>query len=340
MTSLKFCRRAAVALASAAIALTGSLSASFANDHVKAGVVRSLGGSPSYIGVDKGFFAAEGIDVEIVFFESAPPLALGVASGDLDFANTGATAAFFNLAAQGTFKFLTSGTWETPGFQSTGFLVSNQAYDAGLHSLKDIAAKNAAITQSGTPLHYVLGLAAEKYGIDFKNVHVLLLQANPNVASALTSGQADIGVQTVAPAYAVIEKGGARLLGWVGDELGRQQVETLFTSTKTANERGDLVKRYLAGYRKAMAYYHDAFADANDKRHDGPNADEVIGILSKYLQQTPDVIKKGVPFIDSQGRMVPANFAKLAAWYKEQGMLKADIDVNSLIDKRYTLVMP
>jgi NitT/TauT family transport system substrate-binding protein len=310
-----------------------------AADHVKAGVVRSMSGSPAFIGKDKGFFAAEGIDLEIVFFDSAQPISVAVASGDIDFGNTGLTAAFFNLAAQGALRILVSGTWETPGFQSTGFLVSNQAYAAGLTSLKDIGGRNAAITQSGTPLHYLLARAADKYGIDFKTIKILLLQSNPNVASALTGGQTDVAVQTVAPAYNVIEKGGARLLGWVGDELGRSQSEALFTSTKTANERGDLVKRYLTAYRKALAYFHDAFADANDKRRDGPTAPEVVAIAAKYLEQSPEVIKKGLPFFDPQGRIVEDDFVRVADWYRGQGMLKSELDVKGLIDKRYALIV-
>src|SRR5579862_9004835 len=211
--------------AACALALLAPLHTSLAADHVKIGVVRSLGGAPAYVALAKGYFAAEGLDAELLFFDSAQPISVAVASGDADFGTTGLTAAFFNLAAQGALKIISSSTWETPGFQNSGFLVSNQAYAAGLTSLKDIRGRTAAITQSGTPLHYLLAQAAAKYGIDFASLRVLLLQSNPNVATALTGGQTDIAVQTAGPAYAVISKGGARLLGWAGDELPRQQGE-------------------------------------------------------------------------------------------------------------------
>ncbi len=220
---------------------------SFAADKVKAGVVRSMGGSPNFVAKEKGFFAEQGIDVDIVFFDSAQPIAIAVASGDCDVGTTGVTAAFFNLAAQGTLRIVGSGTWEHPGFQSIGYLVSNQAYEAGLHSLKDIGGKKGAITQSGTPLQYAIALAAEKYNIDYNKIQILLLQSNPNVGTALTGGQTDFAVQTVVPAYSVINKGGAKLLGWEGDEVPNEQNEAFFTSTKMINERGDVLKRYLVG---------------------------------------------------------------------------------------------
>jgi NitT/TauT family transport system substrate-binding protein len=309
-----------------------------AADHVKIGVVRSLGGAPAYLAKEKGYFDAEGLDAELVFFDSAQPISVAVASGDANFGTTGLTAAFFNLASQGALKIIGSSTWETPGFQNTGFLVSNQAYAGGLTSLKDIGGRTAAITQSGTPLHYILARAAEKYGIDFRTVRVLLLQSNPNVATALTGGQADIAMQTAAPAYALIAKGGARLLGWAGDELPRQQSEAIFTSTSMANEHGEIVTRYMRAYRKAMAAIHDALADENDHRRDGPAATEIVTITAKYLDQSPDVVKKGFPFFDPQARIVEKNFADLGAWYKAQNMLKGELDVKALIDTRYALV--
>jgi NitT/TauT family transport system substrate-binding protein len=328
----------AVVLGSA-LAMTVAATPTLAADKVKAGVVRSMGGSPNFLGKAKGFFAEQGIDVDIVFFDSAQPIAIAVASGDCDVGATGLTAAFFNLASQGTLKIVGSGTWEHPGFQSIGFLVSNQAYEAGLHSLKDIGGKKGAITQSGTPLQYAIALAAKKYKIDYGTIQVLLLQSNPNVGTALTGGQTDFAVQTVVPAYTVVNKGGAKLLGWEGDELPSQQNEAFFTSTRMINERGDVLKRYLVGYRKAMAYFHDAFADANDKRRDGPTADEVEQIAAKALDQPLEQIKLGLPFFDRQGRLVEKDFVELAAWYKSQGMIKGDINVAAMIDRKNAIMV-
>ena len=315
------------------------IGASRAADIVKAGVVRSMGGSPNFVAKEKGFFAEQGIDVDILFFESAQPIAVAVASGDCDVGATGLTAAFFNLANQGALKILGSGTWEHPGFQSIGFVVSNQAYAAGLHTLKDIGGHKGAITQTGSPLQYGIALAAKTYGVDYNSIQILALQSNPNVGTALTGGQTDFAVQTVVPAYAVVQKGGAKLLGWEGDLLPSEQNEAFFTSTRMVNERPDVLRRYLIGYRKAMAYFHDAFADASDKRRDGPHADEVMGIAAKNLDQPLEQIKLGIPFFDPQGRLAEKDFATLAAWYKSQGMIKGDIDVDALIDRRDAIMV-
>jgi NitT/TauT family transport system substrate-binding protein len=101
-----------------------------------------------------------------------------------------------------------------------------------------------------------------------------------------------------------------------------------------------VLKRYLVGYRKAMTYLHDAFADSNDKRRDGPNAAEAIQIAARNLGQPVEQIKLGVPFFDPQGRLVEQDFVKLAAWYKSQGMIKGDIDVGAMIDRTDSIPYP
>ncbi|HLI21037.1 MAG TPA: ABC transporter substrate-binding protein [Stellaceae bacterium] len=336
---LKTIRLATALMLGCGLAL-GTMPASFAADKVKAGVVRSMGGSPNILAKEKGFFAAEGIDVDIIYFDSAQPIAVAVASGDCDVGATGLTAAFFNLASQGALKIIGSGTWEHPGFQSIGFVASNQAYAAGLHSLKDIGGHKGAVTQTGSPLQYGIALAAQTFKVDYGTIQILALQSNPNVGTALTGGQTDFAVQTVVPAYAVINKGGAKLLGWEGDLLPPKQNEAFFTSTKMMNERPDVLRRYLIGYRKAMAYFHDAFADSNDKRRDGPHAEEVMNIVAKALDQPLAQIKLGIPFFDPQGRLAEKDFVELADWYTSQGMIKGKIDVDAMIDHRDAIMVP
>jgi NitT/TauT family transport system substrate-binding protein len=119
-------------LATSAMALVVALTTpSVAAEHVKIGIVRSLGGAPVFVAKEKGFFDAEGLDAELVLFDAAQPIAVAATSGDIDFGTTGMTAAFFTLASQGVLKLIGAGTWEHPGFQSIGFLVSNQAYATG-----------------------------------------------------------------------------------------------------------------------------------------------------------------------------------------------------------------
>ncbi|HXS39108.1 MAG TPA: ABC transporter substrate-binding protein [Stellaceae bacterium] len=332
--------RALVAAALATGLLAGAGAAARAAVPIKMCTVQSMGGAPSFIAKDKGFFAREGLDAKIVTFSSAQPIALAVASGDCDFAATAMTAAFFNLAGQGTLKIIAAGTWERRGFQSVGMLVSNKAYARGLHSFKDLGGHSVAITQLGTPLqHFVLEIA-EVYRIPETSLKFLPLQSNAVVASAIAGGQADSAVQTVAPISAIIAKGDARLLGWVTDVLPPHQGEAVFTATKTAKERPTVVKDFIAALRAGEAYFHDAFVGPKGERRDGPHAAEIIAIAAKYLQQPEATLRLGIPYYDPEARISSPDIERLSDWYAAQHMLKTPVHAKDIVDTRFTIEMP
>lgn len=330
---------AAAASIAAATALLSSAPA-LAADLIKIGVVRSLGGAPVFVAEEKGLFAAAGLDAKIVLFDSAQPIAVAATSGDIDFGITGMTAAFFTLASQGALKIIGAGTWEHPGFQSIGFLVSMQAFNAGVRSLRDLGGHSVAITQLGTPLHYSLARVLDKYGIDLKTVRVLALQSNPNVASALSGGQADAAVQTAANAFPLVQRGDAKMLGWVGDELPPGQSEGTFTSTKVANERPGAVKHFLVALRQAETLWDEAFADAAGKRQDQASAPEMVAIAAKALSQPPDTVKLGIAYYDPQARVSLADIQRVIDWYRSQNMLKGALNAADVVDRRYAIAVP
>jgi NitT/TauT family transport system substrate-binding protein len=170
------------------VALILAASPAFAADHVKVGTTRLIGYVSVPVGLAYGYFQAQGLDVEQVFFDSAQPIAVAAASGDIDFGCTGMAAAFYSLAGQGVLKIIAGGNREMPGFKNAGYIASNRAYAAGFTSLKQLAGKTVAVTQVGSQLHYDIGLAAEKYKIDLGAIHVAALQTNTNMSSAMAGG--------------------------------------------------------------------------------------------------------------------------------------------------------
>ena len=311
-----------------------------AAEHIKVGVVHSLGSAAIFIAKGKGFFADEGLDAELIFFDSAQPIAIAATSGDVDFGSTGMTAAFMTLANQGSLEIIGAGTWEHPGFQSIGFILSDQAYAAGVKGFADMKGHSAAITQTGTPLHYDLARVLEKYHVDLASVRILPLQSNPNVASALAGGQADVGVQTAANAYAIVQKSQGRIAGWVGDELPPGQSEATFTTTKLANGHPDTVKHFMNALRKAEATWDAAFLDANGNHQDQPGAPEMITLAAQALGQPEDIVRLGINYFDPQSRVRIADIQGAIDWYVAEGMMKGKIDARSLVDKRFAIEAP
>ncbi len=307
---------------------------------VKIGTSKLLAYVAVPIMIEKGFLAAEGLTPELVTFDSAEPITVAVVSGDVDFGIGGLSAAFYNLAGQGQLRMLAGGGREMPGFYNFAFLVSNRAATAGLRSLKDLPGHTIGVTQLGSALQYGLGRVVEKYHLDLASIRVSPLQSNSNLISALTGGQLDAAVMPGAPAQPAIERGDLKRLGWVGDEVPGIQNNVAFTSTHTIADRPELVARFMRAYRKAARYYHDAVADADEHRHDGPNLAEIVAILAKFANLSPDNAKASLPWVDAEARLDIADIRHQIAWFKSQGMIKGEVDADALIDKRYVVPLP
>lgn len=332
---MRFLRGVLALLAGLALLTQGARAA----DHVKFGVFKVVGTSPVFLAVDKGYFAAEGLDVEIVPFTAQEPLVLGIASGDLDFGATAFTGSFYNLAGQGALRIVGAFIHEAPGFQANTLIASNRAYDAGLKSPKDLAQHAAAIPEIGNPAQYALSLLAEKYRIDANSIRFMPMGSNPNVVSAVVGGQADFGVAPISFARPSLQKGDAKLIAYIGDETP-WQLGGVLAATKTANNRGDVVRRFLNGYRKGVEYYYDAFIAPDGSRRDGPHAEEVIALASKYTGLSPELVRIGIAYYDRAARLDVKDVLRQIAWYKEHGMVRGEFDPKSVIDMRYVEALP
>lgn len=329
----RYARSIGLALCGAALAGTPAA----ALEPAKIAYVTSLASAPIFIAEAKGYFRDEGLAPELVRFDSAAPIAVAVAAGDIDFGSAGLNAAFFTLAHQGLLKIIGSGNSEYKGFQGLGYVVSNQAYASGVRRFEDLKGRSVAITQTGTALHYALDLVLKKHGLGLADVRVLPLQSNQNIASAITGGQADAAVLSGPNIYALINKNNARLLAWSSDELTLSPGNATYTSGKDANERPEAVKRFLAAFRKGAATWTAAFLDAQGSRADQPSAPEIIAIAAKGLGQSEEVVRLGLTYFDPDIRVSARDIQASLDWYYAQGMLKTPMEARDMIDFRYAI---
>jgi NitT/TauT family transport system substrate-binding protein len=306
-------------------------------ESIKVGISKLIGYPGVPIAVERGYFKAEGIDAEMVYFDSAQPIAIAVASGDVQFGTAGMSASFYTLAGQGQLKLIASSGGDAPGFYNLAYIASNKAFDAGLKSAADLKGHSVAVTQVGTSLHYAIGGAAKRYGFAMSDITLKPLQSNTNVVAALSGGTVDAAVMPGSPILLPLQKGEIKLLNWVADVSPNLTGSATFTSTKEANEQGDTVKRFLIAYRKGVHDFAAAFMNAQGKRENGPAAPAILELMAKFTGVAPAEIEKAIPYVDPEGRIDATSVGDQIAWYKSQGLLKGDIDMRQLIDSRYAL---
>jgi len=329
-----YCRHITLAIAAAlAISLTHAAAA----ETIKIGILKLASSGPVFIAKERGYFAAENLDPELVFFDAAQPIAVAAAAGAIDFGVGGATAALYSLAEQGKIRIIAGNHREAPTFHNQAFLVSQKAFDNGLRGYADLAGRSVAVSQIGSPPHYTLALIAEKYRIDLKTIQVLPLQSIPNNISAVRGGKADATFLPVTAVGGAIAHGDIRSLGWVGDAVP-WQVGVVIAPTKLLGD-SNVAERFLRAFRKGALEYHDAFADAHDKRRDGDTAGAVASLIASYLSVAPEKVIASISFIDRDARLDVVDIQHQIAWYRSQDMLKGGTDA-TVMDKRLIMPLP
>lgn len=308
-------------------------------DAIKVGTTKLSSTSPLYIAVDKGYFAAEGLDAQIVTFDAAQPISMGITSGDLDFGVTAVNGAFYSLAAAGSQKIIAGTVRDAPGFQQYAFVVANRAYDAGLKSYQDLNGHSVAVVQVGGPIHYTLALFEEKFKLDAKSIRPVPLQVVSNQVSAVTGGTTDAGIIPVTAVAGSLARGEMKNLGFSGDQV-QWQIGALFASTKSLTSRRDLVERFLRAYGKAVREYHDAFIGPDEKRKNGAGAEELLALIAKNLGQTTAQVEPALPYIDPKMRVDVKDIQHQLDWYLEEGMLKTAVKADDVIDKTHVIALP
>ena len=301
----------------------------------KVGVLRLSSSAPVFIAQDKGYFRDAGIEIELKFFDAAQPIAVATTSGDVDIGITAFTAGLFNLAGKGTLKVIGGMSREKAGYPLIGYFASNQAYANGLTAPKDLAGKRVAVTQTGSSFHYSLGLLADKYGFKLSDVKIVPLQSLSNAAAALKGETVDAALLPVTTARKVIDEGGAKLLGWVGDETP-WQLGAVFASPKTLTNK-PLVTKLLAALARADREYHDVIlASIKEGKADITDATKpLLEIIAKYTNLPVEQVVGNCAYIDADGKLDVKNVDNQIKWMQEQGFVDKGFDAEAIVARDY-----
>lgn len=105
MTStVAFTRRASLGLL--AVGLTAPSTRAATLQPLRLGLLHPLSPAPFYIAKEREYFAENGIDLTLQFFEAAQPIAAAAVAGDIDVGVTALTGGFFNLAEKGALTII------------------------------------------------------------------------------------------------------------------------------------------------------------------------------------------------------------------------------------------
>jgi NitT/TauT family transport system substrate-binding protein len=303
---------------------------------LRLGVLRLASAGAVFIAVEKGYFRDEGLEVELKFFDAAQPIAVAVTSGDIDLGVTAFTGGLFNLAGKGQMKVIAAQSREEPGYPLIAYLASKQAHEQGLKTLADLKGKTIGITQIGSSFHYSMGLLAKKLGFTLNDVRLQPLQSLTNLSAALVGGSIQAALLPATVSRPLIAKGDAVLLGFVGDETP-WQLGALFASTKILEQDRDAVARFVRAYQKGCRDYHDVLLKKgpDGKLQHGPEAEALLGHISKHVNQPVNVVAASLAFVERDGRLLLDSVADQLEWYQSTRAVDKGFGVKDIVDTSF-----
>ncbi len=331
-------RRAALGTIAGMLALPASAGTAMAGDAIKVGVLSLTSHAAAFVAEERGLFEKQDLDAELVMFQAAGPMAVAIASGDIDFGVTAISGALINLAEKGAVKVIGGALIEEKGIDGQKILVSNAAYEAGVKTPADLKGRSFGITGTGSSFHYMISQIAEKEGYSVADVELKALQKVPAIIGALKSGQIDAWSIVPHIAKGLDGSGGAKIIGDVADYIDGYQVTTIFTSTANVTDKPDLVKRFMAAYSEGIAEFNAALVD---KTAGEEAAEEMTKLIHMYVytdrpyDKAAGPIKAGSMRLQPNGKLNLASVEHQLDWFKAEGLVSDQITIDTLVDKNF-----
>ncbi len=282
-----------------------------------------------YLGVQKGLFAAEGLEVVIQSGRGSSDVVtrLGTATADI---GTGGLSALLQAKAEN--KVPVKAVYSIYTQQPDAIFTTE---GSGITTLKDVAGKKiATATFSSSNVTWPLLLQAN--GIDPAKVD--LLKADPGaLAPMLATGRvaATINWTTVAPGFVkpLAETGKKiKIIPW--SEFGYEGYGlSVFVSEKMLAERPDAVKKFLRAYAKATDLaIADPKATAAALKTMVPEIDEAVA-EQQFAASVP-LIVNDIAKANGAGTFEKALLAKTWEWTaKAQNMPLDKLDPETAVDR-------
>ena len=302
------------------------------SDKVSIGLLKLTSSAPIFIGIEKGFFKEEGLDLDVQWFEAAQPIAVATASNKIDVGATGITASLFNMVGSGQLLTLVADKGrEHSGYSSSAIVVRKDLWEQGLRNIGDLKGKRIGITQTGSTFHYMIGRLLEAKGLTLNDVEIVSLGKISSLMASLQSGQVDAVILNEPNISKVEAADYGKTLSQVGDAMD-YQTSAIFFSPKLAKDKS-LGEKFLKGYIRSTRYYYDAVLNLqNGKIVPGENYAEVVNIIANYTGVPVEDVKSGLPYIDRDGKLLSSDIQTQIDWYASHKMIDKPINSSQIVN--------
>ena len=305
-----------------------------APDTVQVADIRAVTDAPLFIAHEKGFFREVGIAAQFQDFTSGATMISSLGAGQLDVGGGAASAGLFNAFGRGiAIEIVADRGRSKPGYGFVPLVVRTELVTSGaFKSPADLKGLRVAEPAKGTANLCQIVKVLETAGLTYDDVRHVYLGFSDQL-TALRNGSID--ASTMVEPYATLAKNLGVGVVVMGDDkfYPNQEVSLIFYSQQFAQRRNDVAKRFMVAYLRGQRFFLGALKGPHLA---GPNAGEVIEILSKRLKIDPTVLREMTSaYPDPDGRVDQKTLNEDLSIYRSQGLIVGNATVEQIVDMSF-----
>jgi len=300
---------------------------------VRFGSPQSISDAGVFVARERGYFRDQGIEVDVVPFQSGPNTIAPLAAGDLDVAGGTVSTALFNAIERGVgIKVVADKGISRPGFEFSQLVVRRDLWESGqVREIADLRGRRIAVASERSGAESQLAQTLAQGGVGVGEVEATVL-GFPDMVAALGNRAIDAAVIIEPLLSAAVERGVA--VTW---EPGRSsaayggvyQAAILVVSGRFAAQ-SDLVRRFLVAYIQGVRAYNDAFAK-------GEGRPDVVRILTEQTTiKDPAVYDRmQMAGLDPDGRLFRQSLQLDLDYFRQRGYYTGPLTLGDIIDSSH-----
>jgi NitT/TauT family transport system substrate-binding protein len=252
-------RLAALAIASIVALPTSAARAAATGHPLRVAWVYAMANAPAVIAEKKGFYAAEGLDVELTQFNDGPVIQQAVAAGEVDVAYVGAPPVYQWFSRGLDARILAKVNW------GQAALIASTAATPPIATLADLRGRRIAGVAKGSGMDVLLRgeVLTQRAGFDpDRDVTIVNMPAG-NMAAALDRKLVD-GAFTWEPFVSeAVLRGTARVVLDVNQAVPHYPWYVIAATPAVLKSRPEDVVKLLRAHRRAIAFLQEHPDEAN-----------------------------------------------------------------------------
>ena len=275
--------------------------------HVNVSVLAIANVAPLYLGIKKGFFHQERLDVEPQTAQTGAATIAAVVSGKNQFGYT-TTTSHVQAAAKGLGLRAVAAAAVAADKPEDGFAGLMVKGDGPIRDVKQLAGTTIAVNGLNNVNQVTIEAALRRHGVDTADIKYVEIPL-PNMAAALKAGRV-AAADVVEPFLTIGTKNGQRsLMDNYREAAPDLMIGTYFTTGQFVKAYPDVTRRFARAMNRSVAYA-------------AAHPDEARAALLTYTEIKP-AIAKTMRLPRWRTRLTPADMTKAARLTQQAGLLGA-----------------